>query len=143
MLDVENHPNDQGRVDKLKKLLKNHFYYEEGQFCDSIDLPWDYCKEHKKKHVLFSERLTKLAAPVNHEEMKWSQDWLVQHIKNTDFGYIGYLKHPVPEPYVWDESFATEVSRYKFLILEVFFNTIFFIIKAILNCGIHSFYCSC
>merc|ERR1711982_235942 len=63
-----------------------------GEFCDSLDLPWDYCKDHKRKHL------------------KFAQDW-AQHIKNTDFGYRGHLKHDVPEPYVWDESFATEYTR--------------------------------
>merc|ERR1712192_90877 len=63
------------------------------------------------KHVLFSERFAKMAAPVNHEEMKWAQDWLAQHIKNTDFGYRGHLKHDVPEPYVWDKTFATDYTR--------------------------------
>jgi len=111
MLEVEQNPNEQAKVDELQKLMRNHFYYEEEQFCDSIDLPWDYCKEHKKKHVLFSERFAKMNAPVKSEEIKWAQDWLAQHIKNTDFGYKGHLKHPVPEPYVWDESFATDYTR--------------------------------
>ena len=109
MLDVEHNPSDQSKVDKLQELMRDHFYYEEGQFCDSLDLPWDYCKEHKKKHVKFSERFAKMHAPVDHVEIKWAQDWLAQHIKNTDFGYRGHLKHEVPEPYVWDQSFATDV----------------------------------
>ena len=54
MFAVENNPEDQTKVDELQKLMREHFYYEEEQFCDSLDLPWDYCKEHKKKHVLFS-----------------------------------------------------------------------------------------
>jgi len=111
MFAVENNPEDQVKVDELQKLMREHFYYEEEQFCDSLDLPWDYCKEHKKKHVLFSERFAKMHAPVSNEEIKWAQDWLAQHIKNTDFGYRGHLKHPVPEPYVWDESFATDYTR--------------------------------
>merc|ERR1712111_155647 len=100
MLQVENNPGDQGLKDTLNELLRNHFFYEEKQFCDSLDLPWDYCKEHKKKHVLFSGKFEE------NNDIKWAQDWLVQHIKNTDFGYKGHLKHKVPEPYVWDESFA-------------------------------------
>jgi len=111
MLDVENNPNDQGKVDNLQTLMRDHFYYEEGEFCDSLDLPWDYCKEHKKKHVLFSEKFDKMAAPVDIPLLKWAQDWLVQHIKNTDFGYRGHLKHEVPEPYVWDASFSTDYKR--------------------------------
>merc|ERR1711972_402936 len=111
MFAVENNPEDQTKVDELQKLMREHFYYEEEQFCDSLDLPWDYCKEHKKKHVLFSERFAKMHAPVSNVEIKWAQDWLAQHIKNTDFGYRGHLKHPVPEPYIWDESFATDYTR--------------------------------
>ena len=113
LLDVEHHPDDQDKVEELQKLMRDHFYYEEGEFCDSIDLPWDYCKEHKKKHVLFSEKFEKMSAPVDVAYLKFAQDWLAQHIKNTDFGYRGHLKHEVPEPYVWDESFATDVRIVK------------------------------
>merc|ERR1712108_101119 len=101
----------QEKVDKMQELMRDHFYYEEAEFCDSLDLPWDYCKEHKAKHVKFSERLAKIHAPVDLGEIKWAQDWLAQHIKNTDFGYKGHLKHEVPEPYVWDQSFATDYTR--------------------------------
>merc|ERR1712002_1435950 len=68
-------------------------------------------KEHMKKHVLFSEKFDEMAAPVDIPLLKWAQDWLVQHIKNTDFGYRGHLKHEVPEPYVWDASFSTDYKR--------------------------------
>merc|ERR1712181_27367 len=85
----------QEKVDKLQELMRDHFY----------------CKEHKAKHVKFSERLAKMRAPVDFGEIKWAQDWLAPHIKNTDFGYKGHLKHEVPEPYVWDESFATDYTR--------------------------------
>merc|ERR1711890_165110 len=75
------------KVDNLQRLMRDHFYYEEAQFCDALDLPWDYCKEHKKKHVKFSERFAKLVAPVDMAEIKWAQNWLAPHIKNTDFGF--------------------------------------------------------
>merc|ERR1712133_338127 len=105
MYNLEQNLGDQGLVDTLQELLRDHFYYEEKQFCDALDLPWDYCKEHKKKHVLFSGKFEE------NNDIKWAQDWLVQHIKNTDFGYKGHLKHKVPEPYVWDASFSTDYKR--------------------------------
>ena len=108
---VENDPMSQNKIDDLKDIMRNHFIYEESQFCDAKDIDWEYCKEHKKKHVLFSEKLAKMEAPVDNSEIKWAQNWLVQHIKNTDFGYKGKLAHPVPEPYVWDETFATDYPR--------------------------------
>merc|ERR1711890_159683 len=111
MYDLEMNLRSQEKVDNLQRLMRDHFYYEEAQFCYALDLPWDYCKEHKKKHVKFSERFAKIVAPVDMAEIKWAQNWLVQHIKNTDFGYKGFLKHEVPEPYVWDESFKTDYTR--------------------------------
>ena len=59
-------------------------------------------------------RFSKIAVPVTHDEIYFAMDWLVQHIKNTDFGYKGHLKHKVPEPYVWDASFATDVSSHHY-----------------------------
>lgn len=108
---VENDLNSQEKVEDLKNVMRDHFIYEEGQVCDSKDIDWEYCKNHKKKHVLFSERLAKMDAPVDINEVKWAEDWLVQHIKNTDFGYKGKLAHPVPEPYVWDDSFAVDYKQ--------------------------------
>merc|ERR1711887_5275 len=111
MLDVERDLNSQEKVDTLMKLLRNHFYYEEGEFCDALNLPWDYCKNHKDKHSQFSNTFSKVHAPVALSDIKWAQNWLAQHIRNTDFGYKGHLKHEVPEPYVWDQSFATDYTR--------------------------------
>ena len=90
---IESDLNNQGLVDELQDLMRDHFYAEEEKFCDSLDLPWDYCQQHKRKHVIFSSRFNKMAAPVDINELKWAEDWLVQHIKNTDFGYKGHLKH--------------------------------------------------
>merc|ERR1711971_1262149 len=111
MYNVENDLTNQDKVDHLMKIMREHFYYEEAQFCDAHDLPWDYCKEHKKKHSDFSERFVRMYAPVDLGEIKWAQDWLAQHIKNTDFAYKGHLKHETPEPYIWDESFKVDYSR--------------------------------
>merc|ERR1711962_245666 len=70
-----------------KRLDEEH----QGLFDALRDIDWDYCKDHKRKHVLFSERLAKMDAPVDNAEIKWSQNWLAQHIMNTDFGYRGKL----------------------------------------------------
>ena len=112
MLDIENHPDDQGKVDKLQELMRDHFYYEEGQFCDSIDLPWDYCKEHKKKHDIFFKTLTWVTNPVSQEYVAFAKNWLAQHIKNTDFKYRYKLatQHKTPEPYIWNNEFEVFVS---------------------------------
>merc|ERR1711973_895061 len=101
----------QAKVEELRNVMRDHFIHEEKHVCESKEISWDYCKDHKKKHVLFSERLAKMDAPVDLSEIKWAQNWLAQHIMNTDFGYRGKLAHPVPEPYVWDESFATDYPQ--------------------------------
>jgi len=111
MYDVEKDLTNQPKVDHLKEVVRDHFFYEEAEFCDATNVPWDYCTRHKTKHSLFSEKLALMNAPVNLEDIKWAEDWLVQHIKNSDFGYKGALKHEVPEPYVWDESFKVDYSR--------------------------------
>ena len=51
MYDVENDLINQDKVDHLMKVMRDHFYYEEAQFCDALNLPWDYCKEHKRSTV--------------------------------------------------------------------------------------------
>jgi len=109
--EVEMDPSNGEKLDDLKELLREHFFNEEARFCDALDLPWDYCQRHKDKHAKFSETFSKVHAPVPSAELQWAKNWLVQHIKNSDFGYKGQLKHPVPEPYVWDTTFAVDYSR--------------------------------
>merc|ERR1712080_14983 len=118
MYDLEMNLSSQEKVDNLQRLMRDHFYYEEAQFCDALDLPWDYCKEHKKKHVKFSERFAKIVAPVDMAEIKWAQNWLAQHIKNTDFGYKGFLKHEVPEH-------MSGMNHLKLIIQDLTLNTTF------------------
>jgi len=103
--------NDASHLEDLRDLLRNHFYNEEKMVCEASNLPLDYCTQHKRKHTQFSEKIAKFSAPVSNEQLYFAMDWLVQHIKNTDFGYKGNLKHQVPEPYVWDISFATDYHR--------------------------------
>merc|ERR1712080_442703 len=112
MLAVEKDLGSKQKLDHLKKVVRDHFYYEEEEFCNGDeDIPADYCPRHKHKHAKFSEKLAAMHAPVAPDDIKWAQDWLAQHIKNSDFGYKTNLVHPVPEPYVWDNTFAVDFSR--------------------------------
>jgi len=108
---VEEEPNDEFLVGKMKNSMIMHFDNEEVEFCDAKDIDWDYCKDHKRKHTKFLATLDKIHAPANVKDVKVAQDWLVQHIKNTDFEYRGKLIHDVPNPYVWDETFATDYKQ--------------------------------
>merc|ERR1712216_595980 len=91
-----------------KTKLRMHFDYEEGEFCkvEGYD-----CYGHYLKHYNFQTKFQSAHLPIPKEITDEAKNWLAQHIKNTDFGYKGHLKHEVPEPYVWDESFATDYTR--------------------------------
>jgi len=108
---VEEDPLDEFLVGKMKNSMIMHFEHEEVEFCDAKDIDWDYCKDHKRKHTKFMATLDRIHAPAEVKDIKVAQDWLAQHIKNTDFEYRGKLKHAVPNPYVWDETFATDYKQ--------------------------------
>jgi len=91
--------------------MAEHFANEEVEFCDAKDIDWDYCMSHKRKHTRFLATLEEITIPANISAVKAGQDWLVQHIKNTDFEYRGKLIHVTPNPYVWDETFATNYKQ--------------------------------
>merc|ERR1719481_680665 len=80
---VEMDPMSRTKIKKLKTNMRNHFIYEEKQFCNSKDIDWDYCETHKMKHTKFSHRLADIRAPADKSEIKWAQDWFVQHVQNT------------------------------------------------------------
>merc|ERR1711971_1245682 len=70
-----------------------------------------YIDDHMSKHSHFLGRFDKWEAPVAEHELTWAKNWLVQHIKNTDFKYIGLMPHHVPKPYHWDDSVETFYKR--------------------------------
>merc|ERR1712121_89033 len=108
---VEEDPKDEFLVGKMKHSMKEHFSHEEVEICDAPEIDWDYCMAHKRKHNHFNDRLDKIHAPADVKEIKAAQAWLAQHIKNTDFAYRGKLQHETPNPYVWDETFATDYKQ--------------------------------
>merc|ERR1712032_1675766 len=109
MQQLKDNPEDVDILNNNRDVFRDHFDYEEKQFmecgeaCDA--------DAHKLKHDIFFKTLTWVTNPVSTEYMDWAMNWLAQHIKNTDFGYKGSLKHETPEPYVWDESFKVDYSR--------------------------------
>merc|ERR1719245_2346995 len=59
----------------------------------------------------FMDKLNAASVPLDCDYINYVEDWLFQHIKNTDFGYKGKMLHSVPEPYNWDESFMVFYKR--------------------------------
>ena len=51
--DVEKDLTNQPKVDYLKEVVRDHFFYEEVKFCDAMDVPWDYCT---RRSTAFSAR---------------------------------------------------------------------------------------
>ena len=89
-----------------------HFDYEEGEFCkvESYD-----CYGHYLKHYNFQTKFQSADLPLSAQVTNEAKNWLAQHIKNTDFAYRGKLHlrrhYVVPDPYVWDASFAVGVQQ--------------------------------
>jgi hemerythrin family non-heme iron protein len=108
--DSVEHPADAAKYEFLKKLMKDHFTYEEGEFSKIADFD-DYITDHKAKHSFLLAKLDAAHVPIDCDFINFVEDWLVQHIMNTDFAYRGKLVHSVPEPYVWDSTFRVFYER--------------------------------
>ena len=99
-------PDDAEKFENLKNLMKEHFDYEEAEFSKIPDFD-SYAADHIQKHADFMEKLNSASVPLDCDFVNYIQNWLAQHIKNTDFGYKSKMVHDIPEPYTWDESFMT------------------------------------
>ena len=88
---------------------RDHFQLEQSLFKQTMSQ--HYISDHISKHGAFLGRFSKWEAPVPESELTWAKNWLVQHIKNTDFRYIGLMPHHVPKPYHWDDSVETFYKR--------------------------------
>ena len=58
-------------------------------FCNA-DTYYD-CEEHNNKHNTFFKQLHAIQVPNSKKDFEWAANWLVQHIKNTDFDYKSKL----------------------------------------------------
>ena len=87
-----------------------HFNHEQDLFTNSTLYPSEEQYQHINKHNAFLATMKGLTVPVAASWIDYATNWLTQHIKNTDFRYKEKMPHPVADPYVWDESFLTNVS---------------------------------
>merc|ERR1712080_460269 len=84
-----------------------HFVYEESQFSTILDADFDPA-DHKVRHDAIVNTLKGVVVPVSEEVTNFIENWLVQHIKNTDFKYKGKMPvvHAIPEPFRWTSYYA-------------------------------------
>merc|ERR1712212_613036 len=107
-----NHPEDAEKYESLKKLMKEHFDYEEGEFLKIEGQEFKaYAQDHIGKHQKLMDKLNEDSVPLDCDFIDFVEVWLVQHIRNTNLAYRGHMLHDVPNPYVWDESFTTFYKR--------------------------------
>merc|ERR1711872_1073765 len=104
--EVGNNLYDAEFLSDLKFKMKAHFEYEQAYFCESET--YTECESHKAKHNKFFNWLyNKVHVPVQRADIEEAQNWLAQHIKNTDFKYkhkLNTYHHEVPRPYVRNKS---------------------------------------
>merc|ERR1719244_1410718 len=82
-------------LQKLTVKFEDHFALEKSYFKQTMSD--EYIADHLKKHATFMERYYAWKTPVPESEVVWAKNWLVQHIKNTDFQYVGNMPHHVPK----------------------------------------------
>jgi hemerythrin family non-heme iron protein len=88
IFDLAAAPGDEGKLGHLLGAVISHFKTEEAKFeaknyFDKV--------AHKTAHDDFVAKLKALKTPVSADVITFAKDWLVNHIKGTDFKYKGKL----------------------------------------------------
>jgi hemerythrin family non-heme iron protein len=88
IFDLAANPGDNGKLTHLLNAVVSHFKTEEAKF-DAKG--YSEKVEHKAAHDDFVAKLKGLSTPVSGDTIAFAKDWLVNHIKGTDFKYKGKL----------------------------------------------------
>lgn len=80
--------NNEANLASLKKKVNDHFVSEEADLKKIGG--YDFAG-HKAKHDDFLSKLNPLEAPLDAPTVNFAKEWLVNHIKNTDFTYKGKM----------------------------------------------------
>ena len=111
---LEDLTHDADNADLLSSCLasyEEHFANEQKFFLESATYPAEEAYQHINKHNAFFATMRGVSSPVPDKWLSYAKNWLVQHIKNTDFRYKGKMPFHVADPYVWDESFQVNYNR--------------------------------
>lgn len=88
VFNVAANPGDGGALKTLVDKVVAHFTYEESQMKAKN---YSDFATHKGLHEEFVGKIKALSAPVSADTVNFAKNWLVQHIKTTDFKYKGKL----------------------------------------------------
>ena len=86
--DLAKNPTCDKTLKTLVKRVTDHFTTEEGMM-KAKNFP-EYTT-HKTAHDDFVAKLTAVTTPVGNDTITFAKNWLVNHIKATDFKYKGAL----------------------------------------------------
>nr|AQV13600.1 hemerythrin [Boccardia proboscidea]AQV13647.1 hemerythrin [Galathowenia oculata]AQV13747.1 hemerythrin [Phascolosoma agassizii]ASW22252.1 hemerythrin [Balanoglossus aurantiaca]ASW22259.1 hemerythrin [Cephalodiscus gracilis]ASW22300.1 hemerythrin [Stereobalanus canadensis] len=81
-------PGSASALTNLVEVTANHFENEEGMMTAKNYAGYP---PHKKAHDEFLGKIKGLKAPLDDATLNFAKDWLVNHIKGTDFKYKGAL----------------------------------------------------
>jgi hemerythrin family non-heme iron protein len=88
VFDVAGAKGDAGKLAALVSRTVAHFTTEEGMMQAK---GYSDFTAHKAAHDAFVAKIKGLSAPVDDATVNFAKDWLVNHIKGTDFKYKGKL----------------------------------------------------
>ena len=88
IFDCAGAPGDAGKLATLVKAVQDHFATEEAMFTKANYADKD---AHVAAHNEFVGKIKGLSAPLDGATVSFAKNWLVTHIKGTDFKYKGKL----------------------------------------------------